>query len=472
MKKNLSFFLSLIFLVHPIDSEVVIYIADMNEALFIFFGLSALLLLIKWKKLLYSYNRLILLGVLLLLSYFSKETGVLFSAMFFFYGIFYLRHSVKRIILISGITLLAYIAFRYIASSFPSLGGFSYPVLQGSLIERLITMPQIVVYYFSKFILPIHLSFSQAWVIKQIDLLNFFLPLIIDLLIFTCIITCGFFIHKKIYKLFKPYVFFTCWFCLGLAAHLQLIPLDATVADRWFYFPIIGLLGMIGIIVNIFYERIRLDVLASKTIFSIFCVVILLLSFLTIVRNSQWHSRLELYNHDVKYAAQNPVLYGNYGGLLMLNQQFDKAKPYLEKSVSMDPKIGSNINNLAIWYEHNKNYAKAKKLYLENIRLNPNLPRYLAISYGGLARIAFTQDNNPKEAKRLSEMALRLVSVDTQALEFLALSEYKLGNKTNALSISKQLQNQAPNAAGELYNIFSQDKPFVLDNIFGATISY
>jgi hypothetical protein len=69
-------------------------------------------------------------------------------------------------------------------------------------------------------------------------------------------------------------------------------------------------------------------------------------------------------------------------------------------------------------------------------------------------------------------MALRLVSVDTQALEFLALSEYKLGNKTNALSISKQLQNQAPNAAGELYNIFSQDKPFVLDNIFGATISY
>jgi protein O-mannosyl-transferase len=472
IKREVAFLLSIIFLVHPINSEAVIYIAAIQEVLFVFFGLSSFLLLLKWQKLLQSNIRLIILGVLLLFSFLSKETGLLFLVMFLFYGILFLRHNMKQLIILLGSTSFVYFCLRYVAS-FSSIMDISlYPIAQGSIIVRLLTIPKIILYYLSKFLFPIHLAIGQGWLVRHADFLNFFLPLFLDVIFFTIIIAVGLFLYKKINKWFKLYLFFVCWFCLGLAMHLQLIPLDATVADRWFYFPIIGSLGMIGILITICYERIRINSLIRKTILLLYFIIFLFLSFLTINRNSQWHSRIELYSHDIKYVGESPMIYSNYGGLLMLNQQFDQAKPYLEKSVSMDPKIGSNINNLAIWYENNKNYSKAKSLYLENIRLNSNLPRYVAVSYGGLARIALLHDDNPQEAKRLSKLGLKQTPMDTQALEFLALSEYKLGNKKEALRLIRQLYKYVPETAGILYDNISQDKSFHVNTIFGATIVY
>jgi|WetSurMetagenome_2_1015567.scaffolds.fasta_scaffold02157_6 protein O-mannosyl-transferase len=471
-KKELSFLLSVIFLVHPINSEVVIYIADMQDVLFVFFGLSSFLLLLKWQKSLNSRIKICILSILLLFSFLSKETGLLFLAAFLLYGILFLRHSIKQLIIMLGSTLLIYLGLRYIASFSSIMDISSYPIGRGSIVIRLITIPKIIYYYLSKFVFPVHLAIGQGWLVKQADASNFFLPLFLDILFFALIIVAGLFIHRNINKFFKPYLFFAGWFCLGLIMHLQIIPLDATVADRWFYFPIIGLLGMIGLLTNVLYERIKLNSLIQKCALSLFCIIFLALSLLTIARNSQWHSRMELYSHDIKYAGESPMLYTNYGGLLMMDGKFNEAKPYLEKSVALDPKIGSNLNNLAVWCERNKNYVKAKSLYLMNIQLNPNMPRYIAVSYGGLARIALFQDNNPKEAKRLSELGLKSTPMDIQALEFLALSEYKLGNKEESLRLIRLLSKQSPDPAGKLYYYISQDKPFVLDTIFGATIVY
>jgi protein O-mannosyl-transferase len=471
-KKEIAFLLSIIFLVHPINSEAVIYIAAMQEELFACFGLFSFLLLLKWEKLLHSKKRLVILGILLLLSFLSKETGLLFLITFLAYGILFLRHNMKQLIIVLGSTSFVYFCLRYLASFSSTMDISAYPIAQVSIIIRLITIPKIIIYYLSKFIFPINLAIGQGWLIRQIDLSNFLLPLFLDILFFTAVIAVGLLLRRKQNKLFKLYLFFACWFCLGLAMHLQLIPLDATVADRWFFFPIIGLLGMIGVLISIFSNRIRSNTLIRNIALSIYCIVFLSLSCLTIIRNSQWYSKIELYSHDIKYAGESPMLYANYGGLLMMRGKFDEAKPYLEKSVSLDPKIGSNLNNLAVWYEHNKNYAKARSLYLENIRLNPNLPRYVAVSYGGLARIALFHDDNPKEAKKLSELGLKQTPMDIQALELLALSEYKLGNKKDALRIIGLFAGQAPDPASKLYYYISQDKPIVLDQIFGATIVY
>src|SRR5205823_5660731 len=80
-RKQIALILSLIFLVHPINSEVALYVSDTQEVLFFLFGVLAL-----WKlKHLKSKKYLIFIAISLLLSLFSKETGLLFICIVIFY---------------------------------------------------------------------------------------------------------------------------------------------------------------------------------------------------------------------------------------------------------------------------------------------------------------------------------------------------------------------------------------------------
>ena len=77
-KEFLAFTLAIIFLIHPISTEAVVYISALQEPLFFFFGSLAVLLVIKEKW-------PIPVSILLLMSFLSKETGLLFLPLIFFY---------------------------------------------------------------------------------------------------------------------------------------------------------------------------------------------------------------------------------------------------------------------------------------------------------------------------------------------------------------------------------------------------
>src|SRR6266700_2801169 len=70
--RTLALFLSLVFLVHPLQVESVAWIAAADNPLFFLFGISALLLSVKDRV---SLKRLIGLCCLLLLSLLTKETA-------------------------------------------------------------------------------------------------------------------------------------------------------------------------------------------------------------------------------------------------------------------------------------------------------------------------------------------------------------------------------------------------------------
>jgi protein O-mannosyl-transferase len=473
LKRGLSFFLSLIFLVHPINSESVIYIADMQEVLFVFFGLLSLLLILNAKDKLFSFYRVFFMALLLLFSLFSKETGILFFGIIFIYTLLFTRSNFKRIITGSILTTLVYIIFRIIASSFSVLEITQPSLIQkASLIIKLQTLPQMVFYYISKLFLPINLAIGQDWTITKVSFSNFYLPLLSNVLFFSLIAAFGIYIYKNIYKLFKPYIFFACWFCLGLMIHLQLIPLDLTVADRWFYFPMIGLLGIVGLLANVLYKQSKENILIRNVALFAFCIIFLSLSFLTIIRNSQWNTWFQLLSHDVKF-AQSPILNSYYGGMLLLSGELDKAKPYLEKSVLMEPQLGYNLNNLGALYEHKKDYAKAKALYSRNIKLNShNSNSYQYVSYVGLAHIALNE-NNPKEAKEMAQMAIKTAPLNNQANEYLAISEYKLGEEDEALDTIQKLYDRVPNQEiAQLFVLIKNHKPFTVNPSSGAIIIY
>ncbi|MBI2036454.1 hypothetical protein HYT17_02400 [Candidatus Microgenomates bacterium] len=184
LKKNaLPFFLSLIFLLHPINAEAVLYIANTQEVLFFFFGMAALLLLLHTNKIL-TLKRTAVISFFLLLSLFSKETGVLFIALAIFYTLIFRKEFLKPVLFSLALTFIIYLFFRYGLAKMQFGQIPIAPLAQASLVERIINMPAIIFHYLQTFIFPKDLIVADFWMVKNINVANFYLPLLIILVLF------------------------------------------------------------------------------------------------------------------------------------------------------------------------------------------------------------------------------------------------------------------------------------------------
>src|SRR4030042_3539740 len=101
----------------------------------------------------------------------------------------------------------------------------------------MLNIPKILFYYFKTFILPVHLSFYQIWVVSKANLNNFYIPILILSAVIIAISYLGYYYYQTNKKLFVSYVFFFLWLILSLTLLIQIVPAELTVAERWFYFP-------------------------------------------------------------------------------------------------------------------------------------------------------------------------------------------------------------------------------------------
>ena len=232
-KKNISFFLSLIFLVHPMNVESVAFIGATDSQLFFLPGITALILTFQ-KSI--TKKHLILVFILLLLSSLSKETGLLFVILTLTIRYFFRLGNVKEF-LFSSLLLFAFYSLLRVLIAGVTYGLLSpyIPIAQLTLQERLINSPAIFIYYIKTFIFPLSLLVSQEWTVKVSSITGFILPSILSIIFILLCWLVGSFLYKTGKKQ-KQFIFFTLWFFLGTSILLQIIPLDMTVADRWFLF--------------------------------------------------------------------------------------------------------------------------------------------------------------------------------------------------------------------------------------------
>lgn len=426
-KDLLPFVLAIFFLIHPINAEAVVYVSDLQDILFFFFGIVALWRVIAY--LLSSFKEYFLLFLLLLFSLLSKETGILFLCVTFLYIILFLRKKLLSFLITAFFSAGVYSILRFLlAGIFFNKHGLS-PITIMSFSERLVSVPKLTLFYFKTFVYPVDLAINQHWVVKSFNLNEFYMPLAISIVIL------GFFIILGIYFYFKKneysilYIFFLLWFLVGLGMHLHIIfPLDLTVSDRWFYFPMIGLLGMIGIII----QQIKIKNIFLKKILSIgLILLIMIFSLRTIIRNTNWKDGLSLYNHDINISINAFDLENNLGVELYRVGQFDAAEIHFTNSTKLAPNWWTNWNNLGVIFERKNDIAGAKKYYQKAI---DNGQYYLA--YENLAKIYF-RTQSPEVTASFALESLKILPNNANLWSILSLVEYKLGNKEKALTAAK-----------------------------------
>lgn len=259
IKQKYAFALALIFLVHPANKEAVVYIDALQEVLFFFFGISALLLLIykPFKEL----NVISIVSLFLFFSLLSKKTGILFVGVSFLYVVFFERRSFVRISIFFSFLLILYATMRFISSDLYIFQIIRSEVMRMSFPQRLSIMPNIVTFYFKEIFIPSEVVVFGAKTIEKIEMVPFFI------ISFITILNIKSSWRKKD---FYPVLFFLTFFLVGIIMHLQIFPLDILVAHRWLYFPLAGFLGFIGVFIN----RISLNRIMKYFLFFLFLILI------------------------------------------------------------------------------------------------------------------------------------------------------------------------------------------------------
>ncbi len=416
--KLIGFLAALIFAVHPGNVEAVSYIAALQEVLYTLFALIALFVLLRLgdyrrRKFLYF----LFLGFLIFLSLLSKESALFIIPLIFVFLFFFQKEKIIGLLFSSILAILSYFFLRLAVAKVPFLSPNVGPVAEASFVQRLMTIPYETVSYLRIIFFPKDLFISQHTLITSFSDFRFWGFLLLLLPFFVFLIWFG--IREKL----KLFFFFAFWFWGSIFLVLNILPLDMTVAERWLYFPLIGFLGMMGVII----EKLKIKNIKLK-IFGAFLMVIVISSFSvrTVLRNFDWKDGLTLYGHDIRINPDAFDLQNNYGVELFRVGKIDEAKEHFERSIELYPRWWFAYNNLGVVYERKGDLERARKLYEQTLEISDY---YLA--YENLGFILL-RTASPKEASSFLEKAILKFPQNPRLKVAQALVYYKEGRQEEA----------------------------------------
>lgn len=432
----ISLFLSLVFAIHPAISETVVYISAISDTGSVFFALLSFYLVSKTNTK-PSPLKLTIIFFTLISGFLYKESLVVIYPILASYLIIFKNRYWKNWSILLATSLVFYFTTRLIFIGTPIRHPEFSPISEASLIERLQTIPAIFSHYLTIFIYPARLAVSQHFVTKTLELFNFYLPLLITLSFLVLMPLLSYLKRSKLL------IFGYLWFIFSLSIVLNIFPLDMTVADRWFYLPIVGLLIILLGLSQILKPLLPPIPLISH-IFLIFALILsVALCARTIQRNSNWYNGLSLYSNDINISKASFDLENNLGVELYRIGKIPEAKTHFQNSISLQPKWHYAYNNLGAVYQSEKDYQNAEMYYKKTLELSDYF-----LAHENLANLALIQGDFEK-AKQRSEESLKKLPQNPNLWTILTISSYKLGDKElslkaaeNAFYLKPTRQNQ------------------------------
>jgi tetratricopeptide (TPR) repeat protein len=435
--KKIAIVTSLLFLVHPIMVESILWVSATSTIVYVFFYLLATLLYIEFqqtkKKSLYLAAFLIFI-----LGLFCKIQTITFVAILFLIDWIYLKKTTSFKTFIQKIPFIAIaIVFVFIAYSFRNTANSyletNYPIW--------VLAPNQIVWYLFKFAAPFSLTVLYDW-----PIFFEFREYLFSILFFLLIGLLYIFRHNKIA------IFGLLFFLITTGIHTAIfIKFLAPYADRYGYLAFVGFLIFTT---AIFYKKYK------KYLINTSLVLILVFAFFTSKQTEIWRNSNTLWTHNLKsqkthianinrasYFIEDLKDYNEplkdleviikskntkfnrkeksrayyYLGIINFNKRkLNLAERSYIKSIEYNSKKYEAHYNLGNLYSVKKEYKKAIKTYTEGLKV---APKFLSL-YKNRAN-AYYQTGNYSEALKDVEKAITLdrnksslSNLDTSLIEF------------------------------------------------------
>ena len=391
---GIAFIAALLFIVHPIHTEVVANIKSRDEILAFLFSVLSLLTMKKYadeKKSKYA----ILTAVFFFLALLSKESAItmigIFALVWFFYGKGKSNDFIKPIIGVVVSTLIFFLIRSSIVGNIvtvkPSVAD-NLLMAAPDLMHRLATAFYIAGLYIKLLIFPDQLAFDYSFNQIPVIGLNDWRFIISFLVIAAAAIMALVKIKSRSIWAFGILFFFITF---SISSNI-LIMIGTSMAERLMYTPSLGFCLLAAYFINKLSKAnsvvvsIKDFILMNPLRNVITVIIVLLFSLRTIARNPVWENNYNLYVNDVK-VSPNSTRTHYYLGNLMNKEDFligktekekdsiaNAAIAELKKSIAIYPPFTDAWNQLGVLYNKQKNYKEAMNCYETALKYNPNEP--------------------------------------------------------------------------------------------------
>lgn len=299
-------------------------------------------------------------------------------------------------------------------------------IREDNLVARLATAACAVWFYAYKALVPLNLSFVYPrWVVNASSPLAW-LPLAGLIAVFAVLwrfrlswgrgplAALGYFVLALLPMLGFLNIFFMKY---------------SLVADHWQYVGLAGLLALPAAGLAM--------VMAKQRVAGMVCVACIIggLAYLTSQQSTIYADETTIWKDTI---AKNPgawIAWNNMGADLLRDGEFEKARPFFEKTLQLNPRFSKAINNLAVIEAQRGNLPRAMELCQQAIALHDEGEADARLNVG---RILFLQ-GRPQDAIESYRVALKLDNKFSLAYLNLAEALIQIGNKAEAAEALRTL---------------------------------
>lgn len=197
-----------------------------------------------------------------------------------------------------------------------------------------------------------------------------------------------------------PHIFFG-WFWF-LVALLPVVGLNM-MADRFMYFPLIGLSVAVTWTLSAFL--IKCDV-KRLTVGAFAGALVCFLMSLSFYQAKYWKNSVSLFDRALEIDERNPLVHNNYGLVLLEQGRTEDAERHFQRVLELDPHYAIVYNNMGlIFLNFRKMPGEALPYFFRAIELDPSLTQV----YFNIAS-AYAEEGDSEQAVHYFNRGIRLNS--------------------------------------------------------------
>lgn len=417
-----AFLAALLFVVHPLQTQAVTYLAQRVTLLAACFSLLTLLFYLKSRMAVSpgaSAGYLALSVIFSVAALLSKENAAALPLLLFLVESALFKGKTRLFLpLLYLLPLVIFIAAVFIA---PQAGGgmwyalTSFSAEQGAAprYQYLVSQFPVMVDYLRLFILPFGQSLDHDPLLRS----SLFEPAVcLSLILLVTLAAAGVLLLGSKGPLPAMAGFGILWFFCTIWVESGAVPLRDLMAEQRMYLPSIGL-SMVSVAAAGYFHARRHFMFSAL-------LVVTLLAMLTIYRNGVWQSEIALWEDVTVKSPAKGRGYGALGHAYQRSGDLDRAETAYRRAIELSPLDHIARNNLGVLYLSGKRYDEAVKEFKEGLRLSSGsavLHFNLGLAYAGAGRIAdaeaeFAEAVRLKpEYRQAAENLLKIKSLKVQS---------------------------------------------------------